>query len=118
MRLPGSKTSNAENTTFVGQSTGGSLQTGGNLLEISMDSAPFAVTCALDYFVILGQKGSLVPDYIVPQTFEQYAKGGGPGDSVPLRQSALTQKQQAENFRLLFYFSSSRITFCGARRMP
>ncbi len=74
----GFQTSNAENTTFVGQSTGGSLQTGGNLLEISMDSAPFAVTCALDYFVILGQKGSLVPDYIVPQTFEQYAKGEDP----------------------------------------
>ena len=74
----GFQTSNAENTTFVGQSTGGSLQTGGNLLEISMDSVPFAVTCALDYFVILGQKGSLVPDYIVPQTFEQYAKGEDP----------------------------------------
>lgn len=74
----GFQTSNAENTTFVGQPTGGSLQTGGNLLEISMDSAPFAVTCALDYFVILGQKGSLVPDYIVPQTFEQYAKGEDP----------------------------------------
>ncbi len=74
----GFQTSNAENTTFVGQPTGGSLQTGGNLLEISMDSAPFAVTCALDYFVILGQKGSLVPDYIVPQTFEQYAKGENP----------------------------------------
>lgn len=71
----GFQTSNAENTTFVGQPTGGSLQTGGNLLEISMDSVPFAVTCALDYFVILGQKGSLVPDYIVPQTFAQYAKG-------------------------------------------
>ena len=71
----GFQTSNAENTTFVGQPTGGSLQTGGNLLEISMDSVPFAVTCALDYFVILGQTGSLVPDYIVPQTFEQYAKG-------------------------------------------
>ena len=71
----GFQTSNAENTTFVGQPSGGSLQTGGNLLEISMDSVPFAVTCALDYFVILGQKGSLVPDYIVPQTFEQYAKG-------------------------------------------
>ena len=74
----GFQTSNAENTTFVGQPTGGSLQTGGNLLEISMDSAPFAVTCALDYFVILGQKGSLVPDYTVPQTFEQYAKGKDP----------------------------------------
>ena len=74
----GFQTSNAENTTFVGQPTGGSLQTGGNLLEISMDSVPFAVTCALDYFVILGQKGSLVPDYIVPQTFEQYAKGEDP----------------------------------------
>lgn len=74
----GFQTSNAENTTFVGQPTGGSLQTGGNLLEISMDSAPFAVTCALDYFEILGQKGSLVPDYIVPQTFEQYAKGEDP----------------------------------------
>lgn len=74
----GFQTSNAENTTFVGQPTGGSLQTGGNLLEISMDSAPFAVTCALDYFVILGQKGSLVPDYTVPQTFEQYAKGEDP----------------------------------------
>ena len=74
----GFQTANAENTTFVGQPTGGSLQTGGNLLEISMDSAPFAVTCALDYFVILGQKGSLVPDYIVPQTFEQYAKGEDP----------------------------------------
>ena len=74
----GFQTSNAENTTFVGQSTGGSLQTGGNLLEISMDSVPFAVTCALDYFVILGQKGSLVPDYTVPQTFEQYAKGEDP----------------------------------------
>lgn len=74
----GFQTSNAENTTFVGQPTGGSLQTGGNLLEISMDSVPFAVTCALDYFVILGQKGSLVPDYIVPQTFEQYAKGENP----------------------------------------
>lgn len=74
----GFQTSNAENTTFVGQPTGGSLQTGGNLLEISMDSVPFAVTCALDYFVILGQKGSLVPDYIVPQTFEQYAKGKDP----------------------------------------
>ena len=61
-----------------GQPTGGSLQMGGNLLEISMDSAPFAVTCALDYFVILGQKGSLVPDYTVPQTFEQYAKGEDP----------------------------------------
>ena len=71
----GFRIADAENTTFVGQPTGGSLQTGGNLLEISMDSAPFAVTCALDYFVILGQKGSLVPDYIVPQTFEQYAKG-------------------------------------------
>ena len=43
-----------------------------------MDSVPFAVTCALDYFEILGQKGSLVPDYIVPQTFEQYAKGEDP----------------------------------------
>ena len=74
----GFQTSNAENTTFVGQPTGGSLQTGGNLLEISMDSVPFAVTCALDYFVILGQKGSLVPDYIVPQTFEQYTKGEDP----------------------------------------
>ena len=74
----GFQTSNAENTTVVGQSTGGSLQTGGNLLEISMDSVPFAVTCALDYFVILGQKGSLVPDYTVPQTFEQYAKGEDP----------------------------------------
>ena len=74
----GFQTSNAENTTFVGQPTGGSLQTGGNLLEISMDSVPFAVTCALDYFEILGQKGSLVPDYIVPQTFEQYAKGEDP----------------------------------------
>ena len=74
----GFQTSNAENTTFVGQPTGGSLQTGGNLLEISMDSVPFSVTCALDYFVILGQKGSLVPDYIVPQTFEQYAKGEDP----------------------------------------
>ena len=74
----GFQTSNAENTTFVGQPSGGSLQTGGNLLEISMDSVPFAVTCALDYFVILGQKGSLVPDYIVPQTFEQYAKGEDP----------------------------------------
>lgn len=74
----GFQTSNAENTTFVGQPTGGSLQMGGNLLEISMDSVPFAVTCALDYFVILGQKGSLVPDYIVPQTFEQYAKGEDP----------------------------------------
>ena len=74
----GFQTSNAENTTFVGQPTGGSLQTGGNLLEISMDSAPFAATCALDYFVILGQKGSLVPDYTVPQTFEQYAKGEDP----------------------------------------
>lgn len=74
----GFQTANAENTTFVGQPTGGSLQTGGNLLEISMDSVPFAVTCALDYFVILGQKGSLVPDYIVPQTFEQYAKGEDP----------------------------------------
>ena len=74
----GFQTSNAENTTFVGQPTGGSLQTGGNLLEISMDRAPFAVTCALDYFVILGQKGSLVPDYTVPQTFEQYAKGKDP----------------------------------------
>ena len=74
----GFQTSNAENTTFVGQPTGGSLQTGGNLLEISMDSVPFAVTCALDYFVILGQKGSLVPDYTVPQTFEQYAKGEDP----------------------------------------
>lgn len=74
----GFQTANAENTTFVGQPTGGSLQTGGNLLEISMDSVPFAVTCALDYFEILGQKGSLVPDYIVPQTFEQYAKGEDP----------------------------------------
>ena len=74
----GFQTSNAENTTFVGQPTGGSLQTGGNLLEISMDSVPFAVTCALDYFEILGQKGSLVPDYTVPQTFEQYAKGEDP----------------------------------------
>ena len=74
----GFQTSNAENTTFVGQPSGGSLQTGGNLLEISMDSVPFAVTCALDYFLILGQKGSLVPDYIVPQTFEQYAKGEDP----------------------------------------
>ncbi len=74
----GFQTSNAENTTFVGQPTGGSLQTGGNLLEISMDSVPFAVTCALDYFVILGQKGALIPDYTVPQTFEQYAKGEDP----------------------------------------
>lgn len=74
----GFRITDAENTTFVGQPTGGSLQTGGNLLEISMDSAPFAVTCALDYFEILGQKGSLVPDYIVPQTFEQYAKGEDP----------------------------------------
>ena len=71
----GFRIADAENTTFVGQPTGGSLQTGGNLLEISMDSAPFAVTCALDYFVFLDQKGALVPDYIVPQTFEQYDKG-------------------------------------------
>ena len=71
----GFRIADAENTTFVGQPTGGSLQTGGNLLEISIDSAPFAVTCALDYFVFLGQKGALVPDYIVPQTFEQYDKG-------------------------------------------
>ena len=76
--VAGFQTSNAENTTFVGQPTGGSLQTGGNLLEISMDSVPFAVTCALDYFVILGQKGALIPDYTVPQTFEQYAKGEDP----------------------------------------
>ena len=71
----GFRIADAENTTFVGQPTGGSLQTGGNLLEISMDSAPFAVTCALDYFVFLDQKGALVPDYIVSQTFEQYDKG-------------------------------------------
>lgn len=44
-----------------------------------MNTAPFAVQYFTKFFDLLnGQEGPLMPDYTVPQTFEQYAKGKDP----------------------------------------
>ena len=61
---------------FVGQPTGGTLICAGDVDRLQMESVPFGVQYSIKYFDLLdGQEGPLVPDYIVPQTFEQYAKG-------------------------------------------
>lgn len=61
---------------FVGQPTGGVLRSAGDVKTILMESVPFGVQYSTKYFDLLGgQEGPLPPDYTVPQTFAQYAKG-------------------------------------------
>ena len=67
------------NCIFVGQPTGGVLKRGGEGKIVQMNTAPFAVQYSTKFFDLLnGQEGPLMPDYTVPQTFAQYAKGEDP----------------------------------------
>ena len=64
------------NSIFVGQPTGGVLKCAGDVLPLFMENTPIAMQYSTKYFDLLyGVEGPLEPDYTVPQSFAQYAKG-------------------------------------------
>lgn len=61
---------------FYGQPTGGVLKSAGDVKLIEMESMPFKVQYSTKYFdLIPGLEGPLMPNEIVPRSFQEYQEG-------------------------------------------